>query len=98
MSWRNTAKVTPDEPPFHLQSVTRTDCPDGSEGDWYRYVIAQGSNLITGMRSGSEVEIRTALTEMVERLNERRAGKKAKTKAPAASRAPQNTSSAPTSS
>ena len=93
MSWRNSTKAAPEEPPFRLQSVSRTASPEGSEGDWYRYVIAQGTNLITGMRAGDEAEIQRALNDMVERLNERRMGKnrskaKTATRAPAAAAAP----------
>jgi hypothetical protein len=96
MSWRNSTKAAPEEPPFRLQSVSRTASPEGSEGDWYRYVIAQGTNLITGMRAGEEDEIQRALNEMVERLNERRMGKnrskaKGSTRAPAASTPPAQT-------
>src|SRR5690606_15455170 len=97
MSWRNSTKAAPEEPPFRLQSVARTATPEGSEGDWYRYVIAQGTNLITGMRTGEEAEIQRALNDMVERLNERRMGKnrskaKTSTRAPAAAKPPAQTS------
>ena len=59
------------EIPFRLASITETTPPDGSEGIWHRYVIAQGANTITGMRSGTRVEISLQLENMVERLNER---------------------------
>lgn len=70
------------ELPFRLESLVRAETPAGSEGTWYRYVISQGSNQITGVRSGEQAEVTQMVGEMVERLNERRAGKtrpKAKT-------------------
>jgi hypothetical protein len=70
------------ETPFRLDSVTRAATPAGSEGTWYQYVISQGTNQITGVRSGNQAEVTHLLDEMVERLNERRAGKtRPKTKA-----------------
>jgi hypothetical protein len=69
------AKDMTNEVPFRLQSMTLTPSPEGTEGRWYRYVIAQGTNLITGVRCGAENEVNAAVLDMVERLNERRAGK-----------------------
>jgi hypothetical protein len=69
------AKDMTNEVPFRLQSMTLTPSPEGSDGRWYRYVIAQGTNLITGIRCGSETEVNAAVMDMIERLNERRAGK-----------------------
>ena len=63
------------EVPFRLASVIQTCAPDGSAGTWYRYVIAQGTNEITGIRNGAQAEVEHLVNEMVERLNERRAGK-----------------------
>lgn len=63
------------ETPFRLESLARTSTPAGSEGTWYRYVISQGTNQITGVRSGEQSEVTHLVGEMVERLNERRAGK-----------------------
>jgi hypothetical protein len=60
------------ESPFQLESLDETTAPEGSEGSWYRYVISQGTNTITGTRSGSRAEVTALLHEMVQRLNERR--------------------------
>ena len=60
---------------YRLESLDPVATPQGSEGTWFRYVIAQGSNLITGMHSGNKAQVDYAVREMVERLNERRAGK-----------------------
>ena len=63
------------EAPFRLASLIETGAPEGGEGTWYRYVIMQGTNEITGVRNGPEAEVAHLVREMVERLNERRAGK-----------------------
>jgi hypothetical protein len=60
--------------PFQVQSVLPAAAPTGGAGDWFRYVIAQPNNMdsaITGVCSGSLVEIQRQLAERVERLNER---------------------------
>jgi len=62
------------ESQFQVQSVSPVPTPQGSEGEWYRYVITQGTsgeNAITGTRSGNLSEIHRQLADMVERLNER---------------------------
>lgn len=58
-----------------MESITKTTTPEGSEGTWYRYVISQGINEITGIRSGGQAEVTSLVGEMVERLNLRRIGK-----------------------
>lgn len=63
------------EVPFRLQSITPADAPAGSDGPWFRYVISQGANEITGLRAGSQTEVQRLVDEMIERLNERRIGK-----------------------
>ena len=63
------------EAPYRLQSVSQTLAPSGCEGTWYRYVIAQGDSLSTGMRSGTAAELDDFLLDLIERLNERRKGK-----------------------
>jgi hypothetical protein len=69
------SKYLSPELPFRLESLVATSRPDGSEGDWYRYVISQGTNLITGLRCGPESEVKAIIADMIERLNERREGK-----------------------
>ena len=63
------------EIPFKVDSIAPVDAPAGSEGVWHSYVITQGTNTITGVRSGTRTEVAALLSEMVERLNERRMGK-----------------------
>ncbi len=65
-------------PPYQLKLIDLATTPDGSEGTWYRYVIVQGMSEITGMRPGNHDEVDFAVREMVDRLNERSAGKTAK--------------------
>jgi hypothetical protein len=64
------------ELPFKVDSIARTAAPPGSEGVWHCYVISQGTNTITGVRAGTHAEITTQLQDMIERLNDRRAGKR----------------------
>jgi hypothetical protein len=63
------------ELPFRLASLIAAGAPDGGEGTWFRYVIAQGANRITGLRCGPEAEVTHLVQDMVDRLNERRVGK-----------------------
>lgn len=63
------------EVPFRLASLSATGAPEGSDGTWYRYVIVQGTNRITGVRNGAEDEVMHLVQDMVERMNERRIGK-----------------------
>lgn len=60
------------EVPFRLASITPAEAPVGSEGSWFRYVILQGENEITGLRAGSQTEVQRLVDDMIERLNERR--------------------------
>lgn len=63
------------EAEYRVESIGRTNTPAGSEGTWYEYVIAQGTNMITGMRCGNKSQVDDEIRDMVERLNERRIGK-----------------------
>lgn len=47
---------------------------DGS--GWYCYVIGQGDNTIRGYKQGSLEIVKQSAQEIVERLNERRFGKR----------------------
>ena len=70
-----TASTKPAEP-FKVVSTDKCDPPEGAGDDnWYRYVIAQGSNSIVGRRQGSLSSVSAAIEEEVARLNERRMGK-----------------------
>jgi hypothetical protein len=59
------------ETPFSLESLREVLAPDGAPGTWHRYVIAQGSNKITGTRVGSRSEVDTLVRDMIEKLNVR---------------------------
>ena len=64
---------------FELSDIERTKAPDGGGGqDWYRYIITQGPNKITGYRQGSQRAVTKAVKEIILELNERRNGKKAR--------------------
>ena len=63
------------EAPFKVDSITMTSAPNGAEGVWHSYVISQGVNTIAGVRAGTQADVATQLHDMIERLNERRAGK-----------------------
>jgi hypothetical protein len=62
---------------FEFNDIKRAKAPDGGAGqDWFRYVITQGPNKITGYRQGSQRAVTKAVKEIVLELNERRNGKK----------------------
>ena len=63
------------ELPFKLDSISSAVAPGGAAGVWHSYVISQGANTIAGMRVGTQSEVTTLLHDMIERLNDRRAGK-----------------------
>lgn len=63
------------ELPFKVDAISKTAAPQGAEGVWHSYVISQGANTITGVRAGTHGEVTVLLEQMIERLNERRAGK-----------------------
>ena len=63
--------------PYEIVSVRRAEAPPGTSGsDWYRYVIAQGANIIKGSRQGSLKIVTKAVEEIVAQLNERRLGRR----------------------
>jgi hypothetical protein len=64
------------ELPFKVESIASASAPAGAEGVWHSYVISQGTNTINGVRMGTHAEVTTLLHDMIERLNDRRAGKK----------------------
>jgi len=61
--------------PFKIDSISRAAAPTGTEGLWHSYVISQGANTIEGIRTGTHSEVAMLLEEMVQRLNDRRAGR-----------------------
>ena len=64
------------ELPFRVDSISKAITPTGAEGVWHSYVISQGTNTITGIRAGTHAEVTLLLQDMIERLNDRRAGKR----------------------
>lgn len=72
MSWREQ-----NDKPFELQSVTKSDPPEGGQGtDWVCYEIVQGPNVITGYRQGTVQSIKEVAEQIVVGLNERRSPKR----------------------
>jgi hypothetical protein len=61
--------------PFKIDSISRAAAPTGEAGPWHSYIISQGTNTIAGIRAGTHSEVTMLLEEMVERLNDRRAGR-----------------------
>ena len=70
-------------PPYEVVSIQQVDPPPGTEGlGWHKYVIAQGgANVIQGFRQGTLPDVRLALDEIVEQMNERRKGRRGTVKA-----------------
>ncbi len=65
---------------YEIESVQRAEPPPGGKGsNWYRYVIAHGTNTIHGYRQGGLKAVTRAVEEVVAQLNERqRLGRSAK--------------------
>ena len=65
------------EEDFVIVSVEPTDPPAAMVGTgWHCYVIEQGENTIRGYRRGTTKAVMQSVEEIVERLNERRYGKR----------------------
>ena len=61
---------------YEILSVEPAEAPCNLDGaNWYRYVIVQGDNKISGYRQGNLHSITRSVEEIVLRLNERRIGK-----------------------
>ena len=68
------AVVEPNGRKFPINSIEKTDPPNGvTEGEWYEYVIGEGSSSIRGKRSGSLQEVTEYVQEYAENLNQRSA-------------------------
>jgi hypothetical protein len=66
-----------ESPPFTLVSIDPAAAPAGASGkQWCRYVIAQGDNVIDGLRRGSLAAVTEAVERNLIQLNERRGGKR----------------------
>lgn len=62
---------------YEIVSIEPADPPwDMTGTGWHCYVIEQGSNTIRGYQQGDIAAVRRAVEEIVERLNERRYGKR----------------------
>lgn len=59
---------------FVVTSIEKTDPPPGEEdGEWYEYVIGEGSSAITGKRAGTKRAVTRYIKEFTENLNQRSA-------------------------
>lgn len=57
---------------FPVTSIEKTDPPNGeTEGEWYEYVIGQGTSEIKGKRSGTLKSVTAYVKEYTENLNQR---------------------------
>jgi len=66
-------EVEPNGRKFPVASIEKIDPPKGTEGEWYEYVIGEGSSSIRGMRSGSLKAVTEYVKEYAENLNQRSA-------------------------
>lgn len=82
------------EAEYRVESIVRAAAPTGLDGTWFQYVIAQGTNLIQGMRCGNKSQVDDEIRDMVERLNERRVGKTRPRVKPAAAPKAENSAAA----
>lgn len=59
---------------FPVTSIEKTEPPKGvTEGDWYAYVIGEGSSVITGKRAGNLKAVTEYVEEYADNLNRRAA-------------------------
>ena len=57
---------------FPVTSIEKTDPPEGvTEGEWYEYVIGEGTSEIKGKRSGSLKSVTEYVKEYAANLDER---------------------------
>lgn len=62
---------------YEIVSVRPSEPPPDTDGtDWHCYVITQGTNTIRGYRQGNLNTVTNAVNDIVNRLNERRVGKR----------------------
>jgi len=62
---------------YAVVSIAASGSPRDMPGtDWHCYVITQGDNTIRGYRQGKLDSVTLFVAELVERLNERRLGKR----------------------
>jgi hypothetical protein len=69
-----------DEHKYELVSIDEAEPPQTNDktesGDWFKYQIAQGDNMITGYRRGKLRTVRREVKTIIIGLNERRSGKR----------------------
>jgi len=66
--------VVPNGRKFPIASIEKTEPPSGvPEGEWYEYVIGEGSSAIRGKRAGSLKAVTEYVEEYAENLNQRSA-------------------------
>jgi len=67
--------VEPNGRKFPIASIEKTDPPSGvvTDGEWYEYVIGEGSSSIRGKRAGSLKAVTEYVKEYAENLNQRSA-------------------------
>ncbi len=59
---------------YRVISIEKSKPPEGiAEGEWYHYVIGQGSSQITGKRPGTLKSVTDHVEEFVGNLNQRAA-------------------------
>lgn len=62
---------------YEIRTIEPADPPPDTEGnDWHRYVIGLGDETISGFQRGSRKAVTESVREIVNRLNERRYGKR----------------------
>lgn len=62
---------------YHVVSIDKAQTPpEGSDGDWYIYVLAGGRAPITGLRRGTLIEVTEHAKRCVRDLNDRSNGKR----------------------
>ena len=77
MSAGSTTGKGPIDGEYEIRSIEPADPPPDIEGnDWHRYVIGLGEETISGYQRGSRKAVTQSVQEIVERLNERRYGKR----------------------
>jgi hypothetical protein len=57
---------------YRLVDIEPTEPPDGGNGEWFKYRIAQGANMISGYKSGSRFSVEADVEQIIVVLNERR--------------------------
>jgi hypothetical protein len=58
------------DPKYYLASIEKIDPPEGmTDGEWYHYVISQGTSKIEGKRPGTLESVTEHVEEYMENLN-----------------------------